>query len=349
MNMNIGYVNINSGNPRDTTTIRGLRENGVVVTEITDNTSGWKKFIRITQKIRGGENDFDLVIVGYTGGILVPWLWLTERRPIVYNALASFFESMIISRKVGRKFSFSGFKYWIIDWLAFSLSKSILVESEHQKNYIHKTFHTSSDKIVVHLTGVDNSSFYFDPSVKKLKQFTVLFRGKFLPEAGVDIVLRAAKMLEGKDIGFRILGHGLLEEEARWLIGDLELKNVELITEYLPLNKLREKMLECHLSLGQMANHPRLQNTIPHKAFESLAMKLPYLTGRQPAILEILKEDGTCFCCQPGNSEDLTAKILELKEKPEDLEKIKERGFNLFQKTLTTKAMGQELIKRIRV
>jgi glycosyltransferase involved in cell wall biosynthesis len=345
--MKIGYVNINSGNSRDVVTIRGLRENGATVIELTDNTPGWRKFGEIAKKIKESKNHFDLIIVGYTGGILVPWLWLINKRPVVYNALASFYESMIISRRAGTRFSPAGFKYWLIDWLAFRTAKLILVESQHQKDYLRKTFHISPEKIIIHLTGVDDSSFYFDPAIKKLGRFTVLFRGKFLPEAGVDTVLKAAKLLEKENIDFRILGHGLLEKNVRQLVDDLKLKNVELITEYLALEKLREKMLECHLSLGQMADHPRLQNTIPHKAFESLAMKLPYLTGRQPAVLEILRENETCLCCQPGDPMDLANKILNLEKEPERLTNLAAKAFDWYQNNLTAKKMGGKLLNQL--
>lgn len=345
--MRILYINIHRGNARDITTIRGLRENSVEVTELTDNTAGWKKFYGITKKYYRQGRGVDLIIIGYTGAIFVPLLRLISGKKVIYNALAPLSDGMITSRDGGKKFTLRFFKYWLIDWLAFHLAHKTIVESEAQKKFVAKTFFLKPEKIVVNYTGVDDHSFFFDLQIKKLEIFTAVFRGKFLPEAGVDVLIRAAKELERHNIKVRIIGHGLLEKEIRALIAELRPTNLELITERLPITVLRQKMQECYLSIGQVANHPRLERTIPHKVFESLALKLPYLTSRQPAILELLTEDKNCFCVRPGSWQELSDKILELKNQPALLEMVAKNGFVLYQETFTSKILGRKLRARI--
>ena len=346
--MKIAYINISTNNPRDMITIRGLQENGVFVLEITDCTPGWKKFCHIGRRLLSERDNYDLIVVGYAGSILVPLARVISRKKVVYNALATFFDSMIVSRGKGKIFSIQTIRYYIIDYLAFHLAHKIFIECEAQKNLIKKIFHVNPHKISVQFVGTNELDFYLDPTVKKLDKFTVLFRGKFLPEAGADVVLKAAKLLEGTNIDFRIIGNGLLEKEIRQLSDQLKCTNIELITKYLAVEKLREKMLECHLSLGQMADHSRVHTTIPHKAFESLIIKLPYLTGRNQGVLEILKEEETCLCVRPGDHEDLAEKILALKNQPELLEKIASAGFKLYQDYFTTKKLGEKVLKELK-
>jgi len=341
--MKICYINFTTTNSRDRVTIRGLRENGVEVIEVTDTTPGWRKFPSIRRKLKKIEN-YDQIIVGYTAAIFVPWMWLITRKKITYNALASFYESMIVSRRAGSSFSWKAFTYWGMDWCAFKTADLILVESQSQKHYIAKTFRIRPEKIEVHLSGVDDTIFYFDPHIQKSSKFIVLFRGKFLPEAGVDVLLHAAKKLEHLPVRFRILGHGLLQKEIVSLAQKLELKNTEIITDYLTDENIRAMMLECSLSLGQLAHHPRLLRTIPFKAFEAMAMKLPFLTARNKAVMEIHTENVTCLGCEPGDADDLARKIRFAYENPTLLETLRSNGYTLFQEHLTARSLGQNLL-----
>jgi glycosyltransferase involved in cell wall biosynthesis len=318
----------------------------VIVTELTENRPGLKRIWHLAKKLRQAPPS-DLYFVGYTGAVLVPCVRLLSTQKIVYNALASFYESMIISRQAGSPRSFTAWKYWLIDWLAFKGADLILVESQAQKDFIATTFRVAPAKITVHYTGVEPQLFFDEPEIKKLETFTVLFRGKFLPEAGVEVMLGAAKKLAGEKINFRIIGHGLLQNKVEQLLNDLQLPNVELITDFLDQKELRSRMSECHLALGQLANHPRLARTIPHKAFECLALGLPYLTARQPGVLELLTENENCFCFKGGDEQDLADSILRLKNDQARLARIALAGSNLYHTTLNSRSLGQKLIEQL--
>lgn len=351
--MRICYVNFNLDNPRDRITLRGLRENGVVVKEISDSASGWRKYWRIARAYRACERECDMVMVGYAGSALVILMRLLTRKKIVYNALSTFYDSMIVSRFGGTLFSPRSAWYYLIDTIAFRSADRVFVECQAQKDLAVRVYGISPKKLSVHFVGADDTEFYFDSTIPKLKQFTVVFRGMFLPEAGADVVLRAAKELEHEDVQFRIIGRGLLKREIEGLANRLKSANVELITEKLPLEALRGKMLECHVSLGQLADHPRVHTTIPHKAFESMAMKLPYLTGENRGVMEILKNGETCFTVPPGDYHALARKIIELRDHPEELKRVAENAYQQFEHTYTPRTLGEkirgELVSRPRV
>ena len=193
--------------------------------------------------------------------------------------------------------------------------------------------------------GVDEKVFFYDPKVKKVQGFTVLFRGRFLPESGILTVIEAAKILEDKGVRFLIIGHGFMYREVNTLMEKLKPKNIEMISERLPENVLRESMLSAHISLGQLADHPRLSRTLPAKLFESLSLGLPYLTGRNAGVLELLEENETCFAVEPGNPNDLTKKILYLRDNPEILQRVAARGYELYKEKLTSKQLAKEDIE----
>lgn len=345
--MRICYINFSLNNPRDLITIKGLRENGVIVNEIADQSRGFKKYFAIIKAFRANKKNCDVVMVGYAGSLLVIFMRILTRKPIIYNALATFYDSMIVSRFHGSPFSFSALWYYIIDFFTFRLARHSFVECESQKDLIVRVFKVHPDKLSVHFVGVNDAEFYVDTTVLKRKRFTVVFRGMFLPEAGADVVVRAAKALEEEDVDVRIIGRGLLKKEIEKLAKELDASNLELITDRLSMDQLRKHMLECHVSLGQLADHPRVHTTIPHKAFESLAMKLPYLTGANKGVMEILKDGKTCFAIPPGDYHALAQKIIELKNNQTKLKEVQENAYALYAKEFTPIVLAQKIITKL--
>ena len=334
--MKICYISFKLDNPRDQITLRGFQEMGVDVRELGFN--GYFNLLKVFRKI---EPEIDLVMLGYASSVLIIFLRFFTRKRIIYNALATFYDSMVVSR--GKNL----IRYWLIDFLAFNFADKVFLECQAQKDLVVRVFKINPKKISVHFVGTDDREFYFDPSIKKLQQFTVVFRGMFLAEAGADTVVRAAKELEQKDILVRIIGRGLLLKEIEKLANDLKPKNLELITTRLPIGELRQKMMECHLSLGQLANHPRVHTTIPHKVFESMAMRLPYLTGENKGVMEIITENETCFTVPPGDYKALANKISELRDDVERLDKVAENALKLYQREFTPKILAQKIIEEL--
>jgi glycosyltransferase involved in cell wall biosynthesis len=330
--------------PRDLITISGMRRNGVIVDEICDDAPGWGKYLRILKRFRKLEEKCDCVVIGYAGSVLVIFMRLFTRKKIVYNTLATFFDSMVISRKNGTVFSLVSLRYWLIDYLAFNLADISFLECLAQVEMVKKLYYVNSRKLSVHFVGADERQFYYDPSVTKLQQFTVVFRGAFLPEAGADVVLRAAKELEKENVRFRVIGRGLLLGDIKKLYRDLGLTNVELITEKLPIETLRRKMLECHLSLGQLADHPRVHTTVPHKAFESIAMRMPYLTGRNGGVMEVLRDGETCFSVPPGDFRSLARKIIQIRDNPGEMNRVAENARMLYVREFSNEILAKKMI-----
>ncbi len=332
---------------RNTVYIAGLRQNGAEVIECFDHSPGLIKYYKLFIKHWKIRNNYDVLIAGYPGHLTVLLAKLISIKPVIFNAMASLYEAKIISRKEHSKRSFVAWRIWLTDWLVFKFADLVLVESNKQKTYLIKKFRIRSKKFARLFTGADDSIFYPDTDIKKNDKFTVLFRGRFLPEAGVKHIVSATKILERKGIDFLIIGGAGLEKEITEQIKRLNLKNLELILSKLEIDELREKMLSAHVSIGQLENHERLERTIPFKAFESLALKLPYITGNALGIKELLEDRKNCLMVNLADPEDLVKKILEIKNSPELRKKIAENGYKLYKEKLTPKVLGKELLNII--
>ena len=328
--------------------LRGLRENGI---EVIDYFFSQKSFTRYGQMLSAyikHRRTVDVLCAGYASPHAVIWFRLWSRKKIIYNALCSEYERKVISRNLAGTFSIKALYYWLLDMLACWCADLVMVESAHQETYFEKKFHLSCGKLMVAWTGADDTRFYFDPSIKKFENFTVLFRGRLLPEAGGDIVVKAAKILEGKGIKILMLANGIELGKIQRLINELQPQNLELKTEYLAEDELITSMQRCHISLGQMSSHERLRRTVPHKAYESLSLGLPYLTAKNPAVMEILKEGDTCIACNPDDPEDLAEKIIWLRGHPKERGEIGERGYRLYHERFTPQALAAALVNELK-
>ena len=326
--------------------MHGLRAIGVEIVECRDVSRGPVKFWRLWIKHRAivKSGGYDALIVGYPGHLLVPFAkFLAGKKPVILDALCTLYEGEVISRG---KYRFNIFmKAWVklIDALAAKRSDIILVETNAQKEFFMKRFSLPAGKVFRVFTGVDEEYCRRDPSVKKRDKFTAVFRGKFLPEAGIKYIVRAAKLLEHQGVEILILGNGFLEKAIGHEIDELQPSNLYWHHKHLDPATLYRKMQECHVSLGQFEDHERLARTIPHKAFESLALCLPYVTGRATGVRELLTDRKDCLMTNLADPEDIVAKILQLKNQPELAKEIGENGRRLFEEKLTSLQLAKDI------
>lgn len=329
--------------------IKGLQKNGVKIfsCQITPGLFGLNDLF---QKYRKHGRDADCIIVGYDSPQLVPFLKLISRKKVIYNALCSMYEKMVVSRKLTSKISIKSFYYWFSDFLAVHFVNLVMLESNSQINYFKKIFKASNKKLFRAWTGVEDDIFYaFNPAIAKYDDFTVAFRGRLLPEAGADIAVKAAKLLENEKIKFKLIGDGMESHKIENLVKNLNPQNLEWIREFLPNNELITIMQKSHLSLGQLSNHERLKRTIPHKAYESLSMKIPYLTAGNLGVRELLEDRKTCIFCSANDEKDLADKILWARDNWEKLTRIGEEGYRFYKNHLTPEMLAGVLISRMKV
>lgn len=328
--------------------LQGLKENNIEVIKIFYPDKSFKRYFSIIKKYFKHRRGADFVIVGSSSPTAVIVLRLFSFKKIVYNALCSEYERIIVSRGLAKPFSFKAFYYWLQDYLAMHLANVVMLESQNQIDYLVRLFKIRRKKCFLAWTGVNDQIFKYDPNLAKFETFTALFRGRLLPEAGAEHLVRAAKKLDRKGVKILMLSGGQELEKIQSLIKDLQPECLELITEFLPEGELLELMSKSHLSLGQLGIHSRLNRTIPHKAYESLSMKLPYLTARNKGVMELLTENKNCLAFNPGDSDDLADKILWAKENTEKLLAISENAYNLYKQKLTPKSLVASLLERIK-
>ncbi len=345
----ICYVNITSHLPaRDVVYVGGFKECGAEIIDIRDSAPGIRKFLNIYHRHRKLKGEYDFVLVGYAAQILVPFVRFISRKPIIFNALGTLSEG-IFARRRRTMFSLKGVQLWMLDYLAFHLATLSLIDNNVLIDAIAKKFFVSRKKLVRAWTGVDENSFFYDAAIPKLPDFTVLFRGELANDSGIQYLITAAKKLAHTHIKFRILGRGPMAIELERMLKSFPSANVEWIPERLDIRDLRKKMQETHLSIGWLSGGMRAPVSIPHKTFETLALKLPFLQARLPAMQELFVEDVSALFCKPDDPDELARILKDLEADPAKLHAIAENGYQLFDRNLRSKRLAQDVLTYLAV
>lgn len=321
--------------------IQGLRAQGVGVVECFDDSRGLRKFVRLWRKHSAVRNSYDVLIIGNPSYILVPFARLLTRRPILFDAGWPLYEGVVSSRGAYGSNPLGRAYIWCIDRLAAACADLITLETEAQIRAYTKLLRISDTKCRVLYTGCDETTFFAEPPVDKRATFTAVFRGKANPEAGVETVIDAGRLLE-KD------GIDLIVYSPKFSPNVTVMSNVRVVADFLPQEELRQRMLECHVSLGQISTHERLENTIPHKAFESLAMGLPYISVRTRATEELLEHKKNAYFIEDANAETLAEAVRTLRKDPVLLQGIREGALRTYREKAAQSVLATRLLGYLR-
>jgi hypothetical protein len=140
------------------------------------------------------------------------------------------------------------------------------------------------------------------------EKYIVFWYGLGNPLQGVDIILKAAKLLEKEaNIQFKIGGPILKKFQKP--INNLGLTNVEFLG-YLPYKTIPNEIASSDLCLGgHFSQIDKAKRVIAGKTFQFLEMEKDIILGLNEANLELFKETDSVKFSSPGNYQQLAAII----------------------------------------
>ena len=162
--------------------------------------------------------------------------------------------------------------------------------------------------------------------------FLVITHGTLQPRYGQDILIRALVRLRESipDIRLRIIGGGETEVGLRRLADDLKCSEAVEITGLVPIRKIREHLIQADVGVVPLIKSPFSELCQPNKLFEYIALKVPVVAARVPAIEESFDETCVWFF-EPGDREELIRVIIELYQNPDKRRMMTERAYERYQ------------------
>jgi glycosyltransferase involved in cell wall biosynthesis len=341
--MTICYFGLYNPNySRNKILISGLKFNGVSIIECRTEMSGPIKYWDLIKKHWSIRQKYDIMIVGFPGFQAAVLAKFLTGKPIIFDAFYSIFDSLVEDRKIVGAKSARGKYLWLLDWLSCRLADRVLLDTNAQIGYFIKEFGLNSNKFIRVLVGSNDEIIFPLPREKK-DHFLVHFHGSFIPLQGIEYIVEAAKILENENIRFNIIGHGQTYKKVTGWAQKLGIKNINFIKP-VSYDALNDYLAQADVVLGIFGQTGKARRVIPNKVYEGLAAKRPVITGDSPAIRELLTDGRDVILCRLNDAQDLSAKIIELKNNRRLMEEVAEKGYQLFILKLTPKIIVENLL-----
>lgn len=289
--------------------------------------------------------DSKLLFIGYPSHLDVIFFYLPAKikgMKIFFNPLVSLYDTFIFDRKIFRENSPIAKILYAIDKLAFSLSDVIFIDTKTHQEFLAMFFKVKDDKFKVVPVGAMKEFFNNGIGVKKRKDFTVLYVGKYIPLHGVDVIVKSAKILEGKNIRFIFVGKGQLYGYIRKMVDENSIKNIEFI-DWMDRKKLKELINSCHIVLGVFKGTGKAIRVIPNKVYDALASGAIVITANTSAIKEFFKDKEELILVEPDNPSDLAEKILCVYKNYDKCKDIALKGHKRFCEIASFEVIGSSL------
>ena len=363
---------------RNALLIEGLKRNQIKVIECHETlwqgtkdrvqtaSGGWKNpsfwlrvFTTYTKLIyryfKCGKHD--IVIVGYPGHFdvflarILSWL---NNKPLAWDVLNSLF---LVSkeRRIDSKSPFTVFLIKHLEKIACNLPDMLFLDTKRFVQWFCETHHLSPDNFRILPIGADDRYFHPVDSTRELSDsFYVIYYGSYIPNHGIDTIIKAAAILDKMDpsIKFTMIGDGPEKPNAKSMANKFKLGNLSFIN-WLPREKLIGYIGNSSLVLGNFGDTIQASLTNNNKIYEALAMRKPVISGNAPSLPGALKHKENIYLIQRNDPEALAQGIIELKENPPLREKLVEKGEKTFYEYFSIKKIGaiykahlQELLAR---
>lgn len=320
--------------------IRGMRAAGHDVITCLPADRSFKNYPKLLLEFLCKQRECDLIVVGFYGQILFPFVWLMTRKPILYDVYISTYDTMVHDR--GSKDGLKSSLYRWSDILSMRLATRIILETrDHIRDYARK-FGIPEEKFFHIFLAADDEVVRPKEVSGKNGRFITHFHGEYAPFHGVQHILRAADKLRGENIHFQIIGTGITYESDMRLARDLKLDNCTFI-DRVPYAELANYMCRADCCLGIFGENPRTLRVLTNKVIESIAVSRPLITARNEPVQELLQDGESALLVDRADPDAIAAAILRLRNDKELRGRIAKNGHKIFLENCTLSVFSKRL------
>lgn len=292
--------------------LQALRRAGYEVVSCLPPDKSFRHYPKLILQFFFKKSGCDLVVVGFYGQLLMPFVWLLSRKPILYDMYVSTYEVMVLDRGKASKGSLKAWAYYILDKLSMKMADKIIFETNDHITNRAKRFRIDPEKFERVFLAADDSIMRPQANRKANGRFIVHFHGEFAPFHGVQHIIRAAKMLEDEGVFFRIIGKGQTYEEDRRLAEFLNIRTITFI-DRVCYEELADYISSAEVCLGIFGDNSRTYRELTNKVIEALAVGKPIVSARNSPIQELLQDGESALLIEAGKPEAIARAILQLK------------------------------------
>jgi glycosyltransferase involved in cell wall biosynthesis len=260
---------------------------------------------------------YDLTFVGFYGHLLMIPVGLFGKRPIVFDAFVSTYDTLTSDRRSFTPKSIIGRMAAILDKSTCHFASKVLVDTPAQELYFSSILSVPANKLYSLPVSCNEEIFYPRTNPLNHKNTLVLSYSSYLPIHGIETIIQAAMLLKNEPIQFKLIGEGPLYKSLHEYADELGLKNVTF-TPPISLQRLADEISIADICLGgHFGTSDKASRVVPGKIYQMLAMAKPVIAADSPANKVILEHGISAYLCPPGNPQALAKAILDLYRDPQ--------------------------------
>jgi len=260
--------------------------------------------------------------------------------PIVFDPLISSYQKEVFEKRKWPSDHKSSTR--LCDWESglFQDANLVIADTLLHADFYCKTLGVEKRKIAVLHVGADERKFLPVKVNGTQKPIEILFYGSFLALHGPEVILDAAATMRDQSVRWVLLGEGDSKERLEKRAQNLPNVRFEPWIEY---DKLPERIAQAQIVLGIFGATPKAAMVIPNKAFQAMAMGMPFITRESKAYPREVRSSKTIGWVPPGDSGALAAQVDEWIKAPEQLHQRGVKTRMLYNQFFTMDRLEQEL------
>jgi len=254
---------------------------------------------------------YDLIFVGFFGQLIVLALNLFNKNMIL-DVFVSIYDTLCFDRRIVNPGSVLARILKWIDYRACMSVGHVIVDTTTHLKYFSEVIQVPANKMSVLFVGCNER--VFQPVQLPVNPNLVLFYGTLLPLHGIDVILRAASLVQEEDpnICFKVIG---VTSKNRFIpsIPIIGRSNNTIYSPPVSINELKNEIAVSQLCLcGHFGNTPKARRVIAGKTYQCIAMEKPVIVGDNPANRELLTHNEDSWFCEMNNPRALADAIIHL-------------------------------------
>lgn len=339
--------------PSNVISMRVLQENFPTKVLISRCKSYYTRTVSVALRLPFYIHGVDVFYVGWMGQQLVPLIRLFTRKPIIFDMAPSLFDSFL-DRGYAKRGSIKARILLWIDRYAYQQSRAVIIGDEGTREHFSKVFSISREKFRMFPVCADNKLFFprsaQDRDSRHKDEFIVEFVSEMAPQHGISHVLRAAKLLEGSGITFRIAGAGQCLQEAIRVFEEEHPLNVTFLPYRIPLEQMLQWRSEAHVCLGFFGDTPKARRSLSNKLYEALAMGKAFLTAGPPEAFGVARhftDEVELFWAPIANPRGLADKILWLHANKEICARVAAEGRKAYERMCSEEGIEKRIVNLV--
>lgn len=159
------------------------------------------------------------------------------------------------------------------------------------------------------------------------RRFSVMYAGLFGEYQALDVLVEAARLLRGRaDIGFALVGGGVMEQSLRSTVARHELDNVTFAPVQ-PFARMSHVLALGDVQVIALRDQPLLRTQLPSKLPATLAAGRPVLGALAGDAADVLSRSGAGVLVPQGSADAMAQAIVRLADAdPDELGAMGHRG-----------------------